>query len=109
MPDSLDLVDRLRAEGHAAVVSGAGPTVLVLTVERELDPVTAYAPDGWRPLVLDVATRGVTVRSTDRRDDDRAPPAQGRRGSPIAGVSGHKRSAADATSARRRPPGTKVP
>ena len=60
MPDSLDLVDLLRAEGHAAVVSGAGPTVLVLTVERELDPVTAYCPDGWRPLVLDVAARGVT-------------------------------------------------
>ena len=42
------------------MVSGAGPTVLVLTVERDLDPVTAYCPDGWRPLVLDVATSGVT-------------------------------------------------
>ena len=28
MPGSLDLVDRLRADGLAAVVSGAGPTVL---------------------------------------------------------------------------------
>ena len=30
MPDSLGLVDRLREHGHAAVVSGAGPSVLVL-------------------------------------------------------------------------------
>ena len=30
MPESLALVDRLRADGLAAVVSGAGPTVLVL-------------------------------------------------------------------------------
>ena len=56
MPESLALVDRLRADGHAAVVSGAGPTVLVLTVARDLDPVAAYCPDGWRRLVLEVAT-----------------------------------------------------
>ena len=31
MPDSLALVDALRADGHAAIVSGAGPTVLVFT------------------------------------------------------------------------------
>ena len=30
MPESLALIDRLRADGHAAVVSGAGPSVLVL-------------------------------------------------------------------------------
>ena len=48
MPESLALVDRLRADGHAAVVSGAGPTVLVLTTDGDLDPVTAYCPDGWR-------------------------------------------------------------
>jgi hypothetical protein len=35
--------------------------VLVLTVERELDPLTAYASDGWRSLVLDVATSGVVT------------------------------------------------
>ncbi len=33
MPASLDLVDRLRADGLAAVVSGAGPTVLALVVD----------------------------------------------------------------------------
>lgn len=59
MPDSLDLVDRLRADGHAAVVSGAGPTVLVLLAgDRDLTP---YAPAGWTPLALDVATTGVQI------------------------------------------------
>ena len=30
-PETMRLVDALRAQGHAAVVSGAGPSVLVLT------------------------------------------------------------------------------
>jgi len=62
MPASLALVRALRAEGLAAVVSGAGPTVLVLTATpgaaRE---VAARAPDGWRVLALDVDPRGVVV------------------------------------------------
>ena len=45
MPDSLDLVDRMRADGLAAVVSGAGPTVLALVVDGA--DVTAYCPEGW--------------------------------------------------------------
>ena len=61
MPESLALIDRLRSDGHAAVVSGAGPTVLVLTDETDLESFAAYRPDGWRSLVLEVATRGVTV------------------------------------------------
>ena len=75
MPDSLDLVDRLRAEGHAARGLRSGSDRARADRRARLDPVTAYCPDGWRPLVLDVAARGVT-QSTDRRDDDRAPPAQ---------------------------------
>lgn len=59
MPDSLDLVDRLRADGHAAVVSGAGPTVLVLRT-GDVD-LTAYTPDGWTLLPLSVASEGVHV------------------------------------------------
>jgi homoserine kinase len=60
MPDSLDLVDRLRADGHAAVVSGAGPTVLVLAVG---DPdLSAYTPLGWDLRRFAVATDGVRVR-----------------------------------------------
>lgn len=56
MPDSLDLVDRLRTDGHAAVVSGAGPSVLVLgTDDRDL---SAYTPPGWRHQRLAVANQG---------------------------------------------------
>ena len=71
--------------GHAAVVSGAGPTVLVLTVERDLDR-SARVPGGWRCLVLDVARVGVPRRLTSTvPDDDRAPPARATE-PPIAGV-----------------------
>jgi homoserine kinase len=52
MPATVELVDALRARGLAAVVSGAGPTVLVLTsAEREAadaDVLASLAPDGWR-------------------------------------------------------------
>lgn len=34
MPESVDLMRILRQEGHAAVISGAGPSVLVLTGQR---------------------------------------------------------------------------
>jgi homoserine kinase len=57
MPDSLDLVERLRADGHAAVISGAGPTVLVLLTDDT--DLTSYTPVGWRHLSLAVATDGV--------------------------------------------------
>jgi homoserine kinase len=49
MPASAELVDRLRAAGHPAVISGAGPTVLVLARGRvEAEAVRAFAPAGWR-------------------------------------------------------------
>jgi homoserine kinase len=57
MPDSLDLVDRLRADGHAAVVSGAGPTVLVLRADDA--DLTPYTPPGWDHRLLAVANEGV--------------------------------------------------
>lgn len=60
MPESLALVDRLRADGHAAVVSGAGPTVLVLTAGDPTALLT-LAPEGWAGLALDVAGEGVRV------------------------------------------------
>jgi homoserine kinase len=58
MPDSLALVHALRAEGYAAVVSGAGPTVLVLTVD-DPDEVVARCPEGWAAYALDVDRTGV--------------------------------------------------
>ena len=45
----------------AAVVSGAGPTVLVLTTGSDLGPVTAYRPEGWRCHALEVSTTGVVA------------------------------------------------
>jgi homoserine kinase len=59
MPASLGLVDRLRADGLAAVVSGAGPTVLALVVDGT--DLAAYCPDGWVHHRLAVDTRGAVV------------------------------------------------
>jgi homoserine kinase len=71
MPESLALLDRLRAEGHAAVVSGAGPSLLVLTQRHPDDPdeqgavraqeLSELTPQGWRVLPLDVDLHGATV------------------------------------------------
>lgn len=61
---SMDLVDTLRAQGHAAVISGAGPSVVVLTT-RERAAAVAPAGDGtasgWRRLEPGVPTTGVQV------------------------------------------------
>ncbi|MGX5655237.1 homoserine kinase [Geodermatophilus nigrescens] len=73
MPDTLALVDRLRAAGHAAVVSGAGPSVLVLTRRhpddavgdpasaRRVREVSSLTPDGWRAYPLQVDHGGARV------------------------------------------------
>jgi homoserine kinase len=61
MPDSLDLVDALRAAGHGAVVSGAGPSVLVLTDGAGVDRVRAFVPDGWDARSLEIASDGVRL------------------------------------------------
>ncbi|MDN5796167.1 MAG: homoserine kinase [Intrasporangium sp.] len=44
-PASMALVDALRSDGHAAVISGAGPSVLVLTTRSARDAVTL--PPQW--------------------------------------------------------------
>jgi homoserine kinase len=46
MPETAALVRKLRADGIAAVVSGAGPSVLVLAA----DPAAAPEVDGWERL-----------------------------------------------------------
>ena len=61
MPDSLDLVDALRAAGHAAVVSGAGPSVLVLTDGAGVDRVRVFVPDGWQARPLEITSDGVRL------------------------------------------------
>ncbi|WP_116952741.1 homoserine kinase [Jiangella endophytica] len=60
MPASFELVTSLRAQGLAAVVSGAGPTVLVLATGDVAGPVRELA-EGWDVRPLQVDTRGVVV------------------------------------------------
>lgn len=61
-PVSMELVDALRAAGHAAVISGAGPSVLVLTTRSERDQAVAPAGfSGWRRLTPGVPSRGAQV------------------------------------------------
>ncbi len=67
MPETDALVRMLRAEGFAAVVSGAGPSVLVLAdgpgqraVAAEL--VARHATSPWRALMLAVDVKGATVK-----------------------------------------------
>jgi homoserine kinase len=55
MPESMELLARLRAAGHAAVVSGAGPTVLVLATASSPIDRDAWTPQGWSSLGLSVA------------------------------------------------------
>lgn len=65
MPDSLALVRTLRADGQPAIVSGAGPTVLVFTTapagSDEVAALLARCPDGWSARHLAVDLDGVTV------------------------------------------------
>jgi homoserine kinase len=61
MPESLDVVDRLRDRGLAAVVSGAGPSVLVLARDRDLPAIGETVPDGWTVLPLAVDPDGARV------------------------------------------------
>lgn len=62
MPATLEMVDRLRARGVAAAVSGAGPTVIALvTDEADSASVLADAPEGWGSWALDVDPRGLVV------------------------------------------------
>ncbi|PZF85786.1 homoserine kinase [Jiangella anatolica] len=60
MPATFELVTALRAEGMAAVVSGAGPTVLVLGAGAGTARIRELA-QGWDVRPLQVDTRGVVV------------------------------------------------
>jgi homoserine kinase len=83
MEPSALLIRSLRAEGHAAVVSGAGPTVLALAagaaeadevqsaVERITQGDPAGSPEGrgstvWRVLRLAVDSEGAKVEVHSR-------------------------------------------
>ena len=60
MPPTAALVAALRLDGVAAVVSGAGPTVLALVTRSQRELVLAPR-QGWTVLPLDVEPRGASV------------------------------------------------
>ncbi|MDX3239206.1 homoserine kinase [Streptomyces sp. ME03-5709C] len=61
MPESTALVNRLRAEGVPAVISGAGPTVLALADEDTADKVSRLAGRGWAANRLALDAAGASV------------------------------------------------
>ncbi|MGO1182581.1 MAG: homoserine kinase [Micrococcaceae bacterium] len=69
MPESLALMNSLRADGVAAVVSGAGPTVMALarteaeatTVRESIQSRLREATQRWTVEILPVATEGARV------------------------------------------------
>lgn len=71
MPQSMAIVSALRASGVPAVISGAGPTVLILSTAGRVDAHRALVEDllvdrgataDWRVLTLPVARTGGTVQ-----------------------------------------------
>ena len=58
MPDTLALVDALREAGVAAVVSGAGPTVLALVTPDQPVDLDAWTRPGWQSHALDIDGQG---------------------------------------------------
>lgn len=72
MPETDQLIQLLRAEGHAAVVSGAGPSVLVLASDpgqrlRAKELVEKKYPN-WQPLLLAVDNKGATLEVHQKQD-----------------------------------------
>lgn len=66
MPETNDLITLLREMGFAAVVSGAGPSILVLANDPSqrlaaAEVVAANAQTVWTPLMLAVDVKGATV------------------------------------------------
>lgn len=63
-PSSAALIDALRSTGTAAMLSGAGPTVLALARDAaEVERTLAATPPGWRGLALDIDPHGAFLVS----------------------------------------------
>ncbi len=61
-PDSMALLDALRGKGHAAVISGAGPSVLVLTTAAQIEDARAVGdPSAWRVLEPGIPVTGASL------------------------------------------------
>jgi homoserine kinase len=86
MPASADLIARLRRAGIAAVLSGAGPTVLAFVVNGrtpgspEVDSIAIQTGNEWHVSPLDVDRQGATIRSVPPGIRIRAGARQGRPG-----------------------------
>ncbi|MCU1439962.1 MAG: homoserine kinase [Rhodoglobus sp.] len=68
MPETNSLIRILRENGFAAVVSGAGPSILVLASDPSqrlvaADLVARHAENPWQSLMLAVDFKGATVNS----------------------------------------------
>jgi homoserine kinase len=69
MPASAELITRLRAAGVAAVLSGAGPSVLALTVAgrdpgpEEVDSIASQTGNPWHVTSLEIDRQGASIRS----------------------------------------------
>ena len=62
MADSWQLLTELRAAGHPAVISGAGPSVFVpARGQVEAEAIVAAAPEGWQAERLPVDDDGARV------------------------------------------------
>jgi homoserine kinase len=61
MPATARLVEALRAAGVAAVVSGAGPSVLALSGRADIAAVDELAGPDWQVLHLDVSAEGARL------------------------------------------------
>ncbi|WP_188190607.1 homoserine kinase [Nonomuraea sp. SYSU D8015] len=67
MPDSVDLVERLRAVGVPAVVSGAGPTVLAFSTSDTQDLIAPEVGNDWHIQLMDVDPVGANVQFPETR------------------------------------------
>jgi homoserine kinase len=62
MPASAALVERLRAMGVPAVISGAGPAVLAFTSAAQADSIAAEVGNGWHIHPLNIDPHGARVQ-----------------------------------------------
>jgi homoserine kinase len=70
VPQTAELIQRLRASRLAAVMSGAGPTVLVLARDQlEVEAALRMIPDGWRGQTPAVSGSGAVAAGFDARQD----------------------------------------
>lgn len=60
MPETARIITQLREQGVAAVISGAGPSILILSAPPEVD-IAAVAGVQWRQAAVDIDLNGATV------------------------------------------------